>query len=96
MTHKRSQINFAICLQIGKQYANDIPPSKFTLDQFMSNKSQQNIFLSPTDPYEVSKLIDSLQSKNSSGHDGITPTLIKDIKYEISLPVTILINRNSS
>jgi hypothetical protein len=81
---------------IGKQYANDIPPSKFTFDQFMRNKSQQNMFLAPTDPYEVSKLIESLKSKNSSGHDGITPTLIKDIKYEISHPVTILINKSLS
>ena len=59
----------------------------------MGNKSNLNMFLSPTDPYEVAKLIDSLKRKNSSGHDGLTSALIKDIKNDISIPLTILINK---
>ena len=57
---------------IGKKYANDIPTSQFSFDHYMGNKSILNMFLSPTDPYEVAKLIDSLKRKNSSGHDGLT------------------------
>jgi len=57
----------------------------------MGNKSQQNMFLAPTDPNEVVTLIQSI--KNSSGHDGITAALIKEIKNEISYPLTILINK---
>ena len=60
----------------------------------MGNKSNLNMFLSPTDPYEVAKLIDSLKHKNSSGHDGLTSALIKDIKNDIAIPLTILINKS--
>ena len=40
------------------------------------------------------KLIDSLKQKNSSGHDNITSSLIKDIKHEIAIPLTILFNKS--
>ena len=50
---------------------------------FMGNKSQQSMFLTPTDPNEVVPLIELIKRKNCSGHDGITPALTKDIKYEI-------------
>ena len=70
---------------IGKKYANDIPTSQFSFDHYMGNKSNLNMFLSPTDPYEVAKLIDSLKRKYSSGHDGLTAALIKDIKKMILL-----------
>ena len=59
----------------------------------MINKSKLSKFLAPTDPYEISRLRDSLKRKNSSGYDGITLSLIKDIKHEICLPLTILINK---
>ena len=46
----------------------------------MGNKSNLNMFQSPTDPYEVAKLINSLKRKNSSGHDGLNSALIKEKK----------------
>jgi hypothetical protein len=81
---------------IGTEFANNIAPSKFSADSFMKNKSELSMFLAPTDLYEISRLINSLKRKNSSGHDGITSSLIKDIKHEISLPLTILINKSLS
>ena len=60
----------------------------------MGNKSNLNMFLSPTDPYEVAKLIDSLKRKNTSGHNGLTSALIKAIKNDIAIPLTILINKS--
>ncbi|KAK2146651.1 hypothetical protein LSH36_591g01042 [Paralvinella palmiformis] len=63
----------------------------------MRNKSKKlSMFLAPPDPYEISRLTDSLKRKNSSGHDGITSSLIKDIKHKICLPVTLLINKSIS
>ena len=57
-------MNFVISSQIfAKKYASEIPPSKFSFDQFMGNKSQQSMFLAPTDPYEISTLINSLKRK---------------------------------
>ena len=52
------------------------------------------MFTAPTDQHEIIKLIDSLKQKNSSGHDNITSALIKDIKHEISIPLTILFNKS--
>ena len=40
------------------------------------------------------KITNTLQ--NSSGHDGLSSSLIKDIKEEIALPVSILINKSLS
>ena len=50
--------------------------------------------MAPTDQHEIIKLIDSLKQKNSSGHDNITSSLIKDIKHEIAIPLTILFNKS--
>ena len=50
--------------------------------------------MAPTDQHEIIKLIDSLKQQNSSGHDNITSSLIKDIKHEIAMPLTILFNKS--
>jgi hypothetical protein len=81
---------------IGLKYANDIPASKYTSDSYLRNKSKLNMFLTPTDPYEVVRQIDYLKHKHSSGHDGLSSSLIKDIKHEIALPLTIMINKSLS
>ena len=52
------------------------------------------MFMAPTDQHEIIKLIYSLKQKNSSGHDNITSALIKDIKHDISIPLTILFNKS--
>ena len=39
------------------------------------------------------KAIESLESKKSSGHEGISNTLLKVIKASISQPLTIIINQ---
>ena len=39
------------------------------------------------------KAIDNLENKNSSGHDGISNTLLKIIKNDISQYLTIIINQ---
>ena len=38
-------------------------------------------------------MIDKLPSKTSSGVDGISTNLLKDIKYVISKPLTLIINQ---
>ena len=80
---KQYQMNFAISSQIlPKKYASELPPSNFSFDQSMGNKSQQTWFLAPTDPYEISTLINSLKRKNSLEHDGLSSSLTKYIKKE--------------
>jgi len=81
---------------IGQKYANEIPNSQFNYDYYMNNKQQASMFMSPTDPYEIVKMIDLLKRKNSSGHDKLSSSLIKDIKNEIAHPLTILFNKSFS
>ena len=64
------------------------------LTNFLQRKVQNNMFMAPTDQHEIIKLIDSLKPMNSSGHDNITSALIKDIKHEIAIPLTILFNKS--
>jgi len=52
------------------------------------------MFMAPTEPNEIIKHIDSLKRKKGSGHDNIPSTLIKDVKNEIALPLTILFNKS--
>ena len=42
---------------------------------------------------DVVNVIDKLPSKTSSGVDGISTNLLKDIKYLISKPLTMIINQ---
>ena len=48
----------------------------------------------PTDPNEIGKHIDSLKNKNSSGHNKITSTFLKNIKSAVVQPLSILINKS--
>ena len=66
------------------------------------NSSYEDILINPTlhefsfneigEEYVVN-VIDKLSSKTSSGVDGISTNLLKDIKYLISQPLTLIINQ---
>ena len=65
---------------IGKKYSDAIPPAKYSCDHYLRNKSSKNMFLSPTDPFEITHIINSLKNKNSSGHDGLNTILLKILR----------------
>ena len=50
-----------------------------------------SLFLHPTDTRDIIKIINELKPKNSRGHDGISSKLVKDLKNEIAVPLSILI-----
>jgi len=81
---------------IGLKYAEEIPASKYNHDHYLKAKSKANMFMAPTDPNEIIKMINLLKRKNSSGHDNISSSFLKDIKAEIALPLTILFNKSLS
>ncbi len=91
------QIGDAFCdyfTNIGPKLAKNIPPSNRTKNPPQGKHVEASIFLSPTDPNEVYYIISSLKSKASTGYDGISTKLIKDIKSEIAYPLSILINKS--
>jgi hypothetical protein len=79
---------------IGMTYASEIPDPTFPHNHYMRNRNPINMFMAPTDTQEIITCIDSLKRKHSSGHDNITSALLKDIKYDISFPLAILINKS--
>ena len=81
---------------IGQEYADKISKSKFTHNHYMKNKVTKFCFMAPTDPYEITRCIESLKPKKSCGHDCITSILLKHIKQEISHPLSVLINKSFS
>jgi uncharacterized protein (UPF0371 family) len=76
------------------RYANEIPAPKYSHTHYIQNRRQVNMFMPPTDTHEIIKCIDSMKHKHSSGHDKITSSLLKYIKYNIASPLSILINKS--
>ena len=60
----------------------------------MRRGNQASIFMAPTDHYEITKIITSLKSKNSSGHDNINSKFLKLIKQDIISPLVILFSKS--
>jgi len=85
---------FDFFTKVGPQYAREIPRSKYHPMHYMQNRNQTNMFMAPTDVHEITKIIDSLKNKSSSGHDKLTSSFIKQIKNEIAKPIEILVNKS--
>ena len=75
------------------------PASQIVTD---GNSSYEDFLINPTlhefnfnqiGEEDVVNVIDKLPSKTSSGVDGISTNLLKDIKYIISKPLTLIINQ---
>ena len=64
------------------------------LRKFQENPN--SVFLSPCIEVELLKIIDSLPNKNSAGHDGISNVLVKNLKAEIIISLTIIFNNSLS
>lgn len=65
-----TQISNEFCkffTNIGKQYANDIPNSKYSPNHYMLNKINNNMYMAPTDTEEIVKYIESLKKKTVQG-----------------------------
>ena len=84
---------------IGPNLANDIPSHNEDFKHYLKfkNKSTCNsIFLSPTDPDEIYKILLLLKPKKSTGHDNLSSAFLKDVSQAISIPISILINKSFS
>lgn len=79
---------------IGMDYAQAIPKSKHSETHYMKNRNNNNMFMAPTDIYEIGQIIDQLKRKQSTGHDNISTAFVKDVKNSILAPLTTLINKS--
>ena len=83
-------------MTVGNKFADRIAsPNKGINKYLCSIRSNENsLFLHPTTPYELLKLMNRLPNKRSSGHDGINNIILKEIGEYICIPVTYLFNES--
>ena len=81
---------------IGPTLANEIPTGKKSFSEYMANPNNKNLFITPTDKYEILKLISSLKNTKSSGQENINSLMLKKIKESVAYPIANLINNSIS
>ena len=94
-TEDKSKIINAFCsyfTDIGNQYAASIGPSSKQFNEYLIGNCSKSLFLHPTDKRDIIRIINEIKPKNSCGHDGISSKLVKYLKNEIALPLSIMIN----
>ena len=82
-------------VNIGKNLSSQIDQNIDDADykQYLTSHTAENLrFKCIIEDYTI-KVIDNLENKNSSGHDGISNKLLKTIKGDISQSLTIIINQ---
>ena len=80
---------------VGKAYAKKIK-SNTDIDIYLKKikKNNKSIYLHPTNPTEIAKIIDNLPNKNSCGWDGISNKTMKNLKPSLIVPLCILFNES--
>lgn len=63
-------------------------------DTAVLSPSENTMFLSPIEPYEINVLIKSLKNKNSHGIDEFPPSLLRICADELTLPFYKLVNQS--
>ena len=81
--------------EVGSKFAAAIPKSqKHFQEYFPGSPVSNSMFLSPTDPFEIHKIIQNLKSKKSSGHDNLSAIFLKQIGDHLNDPISVIMNRS--
>ena len=87
---------------IGTSQASNIQHPDTHYKQYLAKLNSQNspfsqgnsLYLEPSDPVEVSNIINALKPKHSTGYDNLSMHFIKQINDEICFPISIIINKS--
>jgi len=80
--------------KIGPNLASTIdPPENIDFTQYLDEPSPLSFKFENVTESQVIRVIDKLPPKASAGIDGLSIRLLKEIKMEISKPVTIIVNQ---
>ena len=82
-TNSKADISDQFCsyfTNIGRVYANAIPKSTKSFDAFLGNNpNPSSMYFIPTGPNEIIKILKSCKAKKSTGDDGISMILLKQL-----------------
>lgn len=84
---------------IGEKLAASIgnpTDSNLSYKSFLKDKPKSTFLFQSIDEDQVLKVIDSLKTKNSSGHDNISTRLLKHIKTDLLQPLCFIFNQSIS
>ena len=82
-----------IIFGIGKQFAEAIPRPTHSPEYYVREKQNMHtMFMNPTYPGEIAKIIGSCKSKKSTGDDGISMMLLKQTYQGYSMHIYIIVN----
>ena len=81
---------------VGKSYAEKTPKQTKSCDDYTNSieRNAKSLFLHPTNPTEIRKIISNLKNKNSSGIDDISNVLIKRLIDSLVEPLSIIFNKS--
>ena len=83
---------------VGKCFTRKIPNSKIPIQDYINQipRSNTTLFLNPTSPNEIIRIICDLPNKRSAGFDEINNILLKRISSSIAKPLSIIFNKSMS
>ena len=81
---------------IGKEYSNKIKKPINSAEHYLNKiqGSNKTLFLHPATHVEIDSIIKNIAPKKSSGHDGISNKLLKDIGPALCYPLQIVFNKS--
>ena len=81
---------------VGKSYAEKTPKPTKSCDDYINriDVNGKSLFLHPTNPTEIRKIIRNLKNKNSSGIDDISNVVIKRLIDSLVEPLSIIFNKS--
>ena len=69
-------------------------PTNLSFKNFLKTNAQKTFQFNQITEERVKKAIDMINNKNSAGIDGISNRLLKLIKHEIALPLSLIVNHS--
>ena len=77
--------------EVGQKIADSVDPVQRLPDDFESPECPKLVFSTVTQS-ELVTIIDNMEAKTSTDYHGLSMKLIKDLKYQLALPLTHLFN----
>ena len=81
---------------IGPELASKISCDDKHFTEYLSEPNQNTMCFIPTDQHEILKIVKTLKSKKSTGHDGISNKLLQQIIRNIAAPLEHIFNLSLS